>query len=122
MGTNNFSDDIRRQFDKVGSKSLGLEEMAEMGELKSKMGEIYAKTKVCTDTNTCLNLEPGLTKIMAQSTNYTERLFAWESWRNEVGRKSKPLYERFIELKNAQSVLNGYADLGDEWRKRYETV
>ena len=119
--TSKFSDDIRRQFDKVGSKSLGLEEMAEMGELKSKMGEIYAKTKVCTDTNTCLNLEPGLTKIMGQSTNYTERLFAWESWRNEVGRKSKPLYERFIELKNAQSVLNGYADLGDEWRKRYET-
>eukprot|EP00090_Calanus_glacialis_P005014 TRINITY_DN13830_c0_g1_i1.p1 TRINITY_DN13830_c0_g1~~TRINITY_DN13830_c0_g1_i1.p1 ORF type:complete len:639 (+),score=143.90 TRINITY_DN13830_c0_g1_i1:25-1917(+) len=119
--TSKFSDDIRRQFEKVGSKSLGLEEMAEMGELKSKMGEIYAKTKVCTDTNTCLNLEPGLTKIMGQSTNYTERLFAWESWRNEVGRKSKPFYERFIELKNAQSVLNGYADLGDEWRKRYET-
>jgi len=38
-----------------------------------------------------------------------------------VGRKSKPLYERFIELKNAQSVLNGFEDLGDEWRKRFDT-
>jgi len=116
-----FTDDIRRQFKNVGSKSLSNEEMAEMGELKSKMGAIYAKTKVCTDTKSCLNLEPGLTKIMADSTNYTERLIVWENWRKEVGRNSKPLYERFIELKNAQSVLNGFDDLGDEWRKRFDT-
>ena len=33
----------------------------------------------------------------------------------------KPLYERYVELKNKLAVLNGYDDLGDEWRSRYET-
>jgi len=117
----NFSDDTKRQFKSVGNKILDWDDMAEMGALKSKMGSIYAKGKVCMDENTCLNLEPGLTKIMAHSTNYTERLIVWENWRKEVGRHSKPLYERFIELKNQQSVLNGFSDLGDEWRQRYET-
>ena len=119
--TSKFSDDTKRQFKNVGRKSLSNKEMAEMADIKSKMGAIYAKTKVCTDSATCLNLEPGLTSIMAHSTNYTERLQVWEGWRKEVGRKSKPLYERFIELKNAQAVLNGYDDLGDEWRKRFDT-
>jgi len=117
----NFSEEIVRQLKRVGSKMLSSEEMSEMAVLKSSMGAIYAKAKVCLDEGDCLNLEPGLTKIMAHSTNYTERLFVWENWRKEVGRKSKKAYERFIELKNAQSVLNGYEDLGDEWRKRYES-
>ena len=43
----NFSDDIKRQFQRVGSKSLDWEDMKEMGELKSKMRAIYAKAKVC---------------------------------------------------------------------------
>ena len=33
----------------------------------------------------------------------------------------RPLYIRYVELKNKLAQLNGYNDLGDEWRKRYET-
>lgn len=58
---------------------------------------------------------------MAESTNYTERLEVWQGWRTVVGRQIKPLYERYVELKNKLSVLNGFTDLGDEWRSRYET-
>ena len=32
----------------------------------------------------------------------------------------RPLYIRYVELKNKLAQLNGYNDLGDEWRKRYE--
>ena len=65
--------------------------------------------------------EPGLTEIMAQSTNYTERLYVWEQWRTVVGRQIRPLYIRYVELKNKLAQLNGFNDLGDEWRSKYET-
>merc|ERR1719244_2541280 len=85
------------------------------------MGEIYGSSQVCIDGEKCLDLEPGLSNIMAESTNYTERLEIWQGWRTVVGRQIKPLYERYVELKNKIAVLNGYSDLGDQWRSRYET-
>ena len=108
--TAGFSADSRRQFSKVltGSKALPTEEMEEMGELKAKLGAIYAKTKVCLEPDRCLSLEPGLTEIMASSTNTSEKLRAWQGWRTQVGRQSKPLYHRFIQLKNKKAVLNGF--------------
>ena len=38
-----------------------------------------------------------------------------------MGRANKPLYERYAELKNELSRLNGHDDLGDAWRDKYET-
>ena len=38
-----------------------------------------------------------------------------------MGQKVKPLYERYVELKNKRAQLNGYDDLGDEWKQKYET-
>jgi len=38
-----------------------------------------------------------------------------------VGRKIKPLYLRYVELKNKLARLNGMTDLGEQWRARYET-
>lgn len=32
----------------------------------------------------------------------------------------KPLYERYVHLKNKKARLNGYDDYGDQWRSRYE--
>ena len=97
--------------------------MEELSSVIAKMGDIYGSTKICLsdDSDECLYLEPGLTEIMAESTNYTERLLAWEGWRRVVGRQIKPLYVCYVELKNKPAVLNGFSDLGDEWRARYET-
>ena len=69
----------------------------------------------------CYSLEPGLTKIMSESTNATERLWAWRQWHEGVGRAIRPLYVKYVDLKNRQARLNGYSDYGDQWRQKYET-
>ena len=118
-----FSADTRRQLSKVGSRALPDSEMAELKSLILEMGEIYGSTKICLPwaPDTCYNLEPGLTEIMAESTNYTERQFVWQAWRTEVGRQLKPLYARYVDLKNKLAVLNGFEDAGEQWRSKYET-
>jgi len=118
-----FSYDTQRQLSKVGRKSLSDEEMEELSSVIAQMGDIYGSTKICLpgDDESCLYLEPGLTEIMADSTDYDERLYVWKEWRRVVGQQIKPLYVRYVELKNKLAVLNGFTDLGDEWRSRYET-
>lgn len=44
---------------------------------------------------------------MADSTDYHERLWAWEGWRADVGRMMRPLYEEYVELENEVARLNG---------------
>ena len=34
----------------------------------------------------------------------------------------KPLYKRYVELKNKRAVLNGYDDCGDQWRQKYDSL
>jgi len=124
FNTTNFSPDTKRQLGKVGSKSLPEEEMKELSSILGTMGDIYGSAKVCVPTehgDECFYLEPGLTEIMAESTNYTERLYVWEEWRRIVGRPIKPLYQRYVELENKLAVLNGFTDYGDRWRSQYET-
>merc|ERR1712223_1105148 len=89
-------------------------------------GKIYGGTKVCIDGDEegsqCYNLEPELTDIMADSTNFTLRTFIWQEWRKKVGQSNKPKYERYVELKNKKAKLNGYSDLGDQWRQKYDSL
>ncbi len=44
-----------------------------------------------------------------------------QGWRKAVGTKMKPLYERYVELKNAAAVAQGYKDQGDLWRAGYNS-
>lgn len=48
----------------------------------------------------------GLDDIMATSTDYNERLWAWEGWRAEVGKQLRPLYEEYVVLKNEMARAN----------------
>lgn len=43
---------------------------------------------------------------MANSIDYDERLHVWEGWRVETGMKMRPLYERYVDLKNEAAKLN----------------
>lgn len=43
---------------------------------------------------------------MFNSVNYEERLHVWEGWRKEVGRRMRPLYEDYADLKNEAAKLN----------------
>lgn len=49
----------------------------------------------------------GLEHVMANSRDYYERLHVWEGWRVEVGKKMRPLYEDYADLKNEAAQLNG---------------
>uniref|UniRef100_A0A8C7T150 Angiotensin-converting enzyme n=1 Tax=Oncorhynchus mykiss TaxID=8022 RepID=A0A8C7T150_ONCMY len=61
--------------------------------------------------------------IMANmDSDYYERLHVWEGWRVEVGKKMRPLYEDYVDLKNEAAKLNDYEDYGDYWRSNYETI
>uniref|UniRef100_A0A8D0GRD2 Angiotensin-converting enzyme n=1 Tax=Sphenodon punctatus TaxID=8508 RepID=A0A8D0GRD2_SPHPU len=106
-----------------GSSALPAEKNNNLTSILNRMSTLYSTGTVCKpgDPNNCLRLEPGLDVIMASSTKYAERLWAWEGWRAEVGKKMRPLYEGYVELKNEAAVLNGYKDYGDYWRGNYET-
>ena len=54
------------------------EEEKELTSIISKMGKLYGEAQICVNETTCYNLEPGLTDIMSESTNYTLRTFVWE--------------------------------------------
>lgn len=105
-----------------GSSVLSAEKYNRLGTVLNTMSTIYSTGTVCKINNPseCLVLEPGLDVIMADSTDYHERLWAWEGWRAEVGRMMRPLYEEYVELENEVARLNNYLDYGDYWRANYE--
>ncbi|XP_009474590.1 PREDICTED: angiotensin-converting enzyme 2 [Nipponia nippon] len=105
-----------------GSSVLSPEKYSRLSTVLNTMSTIYSTGTVCKPNkpSECLVLEPGLDIIMANSTDYHERLWAWEGWRADVGRMMRPLYEEYVELKNEVAKLNGYSDYGDYWRANYE--
>uniref|UniRef100_H0ZYW8 Angiotensin-converting enzyme n=1 Tax=Taeniopygia guttata TaxID=59729 RepID=H0ZYW8_TAEGU len=105
-----------------GSSVLSPEKYNRLGTVLNTMSTIYSTGTVCKINNPseCLVLEPGLDAIMSGSTDYYERLWAWEGWRADVGRMMRPLYEEYVELENEVARLNGYSDYGDYWRANYE--
>lgn len=105
-----------------GSSVLKPEKYNRLNTVLNTMSTIYSTGTVCkiTEPSECLVLEPGLDTIMANSTDYHERLWAWEGWRADVGKMMRPLYEEYVELKNEVARLNSYSDYGDYWRANYE--
>ncbi|XP_030058174.1 angiotensin-converting enzyme 2 [Microcaecilia unicolor] len=106
-----------------GSAVLPNDKYNRLKEILSSMSTIYSTGTVCDPMNplTCLPLEPGLDTIMSNSTDYYQRLWAWEGWRSGVGKMMRPLYEEYVDLENEAAKANGYQDYGDYWRGNYET-
>ncbi|EGW01658.1 Angiotensin-converting enzyme 2 [Cricetulus griseus] len=116
---------IKRQLQALqqsGSSALSADKNKQLNTILNTMSTIYSTGKVCNPKNPqeCLLLEPGLDDIMATSTDYNERLWAWEGWRAEVGKQLRPLYEEYVVLKNEMARANNYKDYGDYWRGDYE--
>ncbi|KAI3376947.1 hypothetical protein L3Q82_000183 [Scortum barcoo] len=107
-----------------GSGALSPDKAAHLSKVMSEMSTIYSTATVCLidDPLDCQTLEPGLEHVMATSKNYAERLHVWEGWRREVGKRMRPLYEDYVDLKNEASKLNGFEDYGAYWRYNYETI
>ncbi|XP_006897856.1 PREDICTED: angiotensin-converting enzyme-like isoform X2 [Elephantulus edwardii] len=105
----------------LGQAVLPVKDLEEYNQILLDMETSYSVASVCHPNGTCLELEPDLTKLMATSRNYEELLWAWEGWRNKVGRSILPSYPKYVELSNKAAKLNGYKDTGDSWRSTYET-
>ncbi|KAM5128502.1 angiotensin-converting enzyme 2 isoform 1-T1 [Callospermophilus lateralis] len=105
-----------------GSSALSANKREQLNTILNTMSTIYSTGKVCNPKKPqeCLLLEPGLDGIMANSTDYSERLWVWEGWRSEIGKQLRPLYEEYVVLKNEMARANNYEDYGDYWRGDYE--
>lgn len=113
---------ILKKLSDLERAALNDTELNEYNNLLASMETTYSVAKVCKgDGSPCLALEPDLTKIMAESRNYDELLFAWQGWRNVSGRELRQRYERYVELANLAARSNGHADNGAFWRSLYET-
>ncbi len=66
---------------------------------KKKDKKENKEDKLVSDDEECIGLSPGLSKIMSNSLDFDERLAAWDGWRKTAGRKIKPHYEKYAELK-----------------------
>ncbi|KAL6112857.1 ace2 [Pungitius sinensis] len=106
-----------------GSGALSPDKAAHLSKVMSEMSTIYSTATVCLKDDTdCQTLEPGLEHVMATSKDYFDRLHVWEGWRTNVGKKMRPLYEDYVDLKNEAAKLNGFKDYGAYWRYNYETM
>ncbi|XP_008402714.1 angiotensin-converting enzyme 2 [Poecilia reticulata] len=107
-----------------GAGALSADKASHLNKVMGEMSTIYSTATVCLkdDPLNCQTLEPGLEHVMSNSRNYEERLHVWEGWRKEVGKRMRPLYEDYVDLKNEAAKLNGFQDYGAYWRYDYETL
>ncbi|CAB4004626.1 angiotensin-converting enzyme-like [Paramuricea clavata] len=117
FNTSQLEEDTARQLNLIISSTQlkNATERARKETLVSQMKTIYSTAKVGNDS-----LEPELINIMATSRDYDKLLHAWLGWRNVSGREMRQMYKEFINLKNIGAKENGYTDLGEAWRLKYE--
>uniref|UniRef100_H3D5P0 Angiotensin-converting enzyme n=1 Tax=Tetraodon nigroviridis TaxID=99883 RepID=H3D5P0_TETNG len=123
--TTDFQDaSVKRIIEKLSDierAALSKDELEEYNTLLSSMETKYSVATVCREGGPCLPLDPDLQKIMAESRDYDELLFAWKGWRESAGKVLRQDYKRYVELANKAATLNGHTDNGAFWRSLYET-
>ncbi|KAM3859472.1 angiotensin-converting enzyme [Diretmus argenteus] len=112
---------IMKKLSDIERAGLPQSELEEYNTLLSNMETKYSVAEVCRANGTCHPLDPDLQKIMAESRDYNELLFAWKGWRDAAGKVLRQDYKRYVELANKAARLNGHDDNGDFWRSLYET-
>ncbi|KAL6095238.1 ace [Pungitius sinensis] len=123
--TTDFQDgSVKRIIQKLSDierAALPTAQLEEYNNLLSNMETKYSVAEVCRDDGKCHPLDPDLQKIMAESRDYDELLFAWKGWRDAAGKVLRQDYKRYVELANTAAKLNGHSDNGAFWRSLYET-
>ncbi|XP_025746074.1 LOW QUALITY PROTEIN: angiotensin-converting enzyme-like protein Ace3 [Callorhinus ursinus] len=105
----------------IGKAALPQDELWEYNKLLAYMETTYSMAQVCLSEGPCLPLEPDLQEVMATSRDQKELLWAWQGWRDAVGRQLRITFERYVQLSNKAAKLNGYKDMGALWRSKYES-
>ncbi|XP_035972038.1 angiotensin-converting enzyme-like protein Ace3 [Halichoerus grypus] len=105
----------------IDKAALPQDELREYNKLLAYMETTYSMAQVCLNEGPCLPLEPDLQEIMATSRDQKELLWAWQGWRDAVGRQLRITFERYVQLSNKAAKLNGYKDMGALWRSKYES-
>ncbi|XP_028721157.1 angiotensin-converting enzyme-like protein Ace3 [Peromyscus leucopus] len=123
--TDQFQDpEVKRMLSKlqnVDKSALPTEELREYNRLLTYMETTYSTAEVCLNEGPCLSLEPDLEEIMATSRDQKELLWAWQGWRDAVGRQIRPIFEYYVQLSNEAAQYNGYENMGALWRSKYES-
>ncbi|KAL4229123.1 hypothetical protein ACF0H5_012162 [Mactra antiquata] len=118
---------IRKQFEGIADQGTNAmqdgEKLKRLKQVMAQMEGIYAKGEVCgaPPDYDCMNLEPGLTRLLAESKDYDQLAFAWKRWRDVAKGEMKELYEEFVQLSNEAIRDNGYNDTGEYWRSWYDS-
>eukprot|EP00064_Thunnus_orientalis_P006861 superscaffoldBa00000734_g6880 len=112
---------IIKKLSDIERAALPSTQLEEYNTLLSNMETKYSVAQVCRDDGRCHPLDPDLQKIMAESRDYDELLFAWKGWRDAAGKVLRQDYKRYVELANKAATLNGHSDNGAFWRSLYET-
>ncbi|NXP26793.1 ACE enzyme, partial [Scytalopus superciliaris] len=122
---NNFSNPqlkkIISSIQTLGPSNLPLDKREKYNTILSDMDKIYSTAKVCLPNDTCWDLEPDLSDIMATSRSYKKLLYAWEGWHNAAGNPLRPKYEEFVNLSNEAYSADGFEDTGSYWRSWYDS-
>ncbi|XP_072602963.1 angiotensin-converting enzyme-like protein Ace3 [Vulpes vulpes] len=123
--TSRFQDpDVKRLLSKllnIDKAALPQDELREYNQLLAYMETTYSMAQVCLNEGPCMPLEPDLQEVMATSRDQKELLWAWQGWRDAVGRQLRITFERYVQLSNKAANLNGYKDMGALWRSKYES-
>ncbi|CAH6776291.1 angiotensin-converting enzyme-like protein Ace3 [Phodopus roborovskii] len=123
--TDHFQDpEVKRMLSKlqnVDKSALPTEDLREYNRLLTYMETAYSTAEVCLHEGPCLSLEPDLQEIMAKSRDQKELVWAWQGWRDAVGRQIRPTFDYYVHLSNKAAQYNGYKDMGDLWRSKYES-
>ncbi|XP_062593837.1 angiotensin-converting enzyme-like [Saccostrea cucullata] len=126
----NFQNEtVKRMFWKitrnVGPTALGdPEKVKQLGNVEAEMKKIYSEAVVCNVTGSdCIDMEFGLTPIMADNRNYDTLLRAWKGWRDASGKQIGDLYTEYVTLLNegVREAPGDYADMGEYLRDWYES-
>ncbi|XP_037666445.1 angiotensin-converting enzyme-like protein Ace3 [Choloepus didactylus] len=105
----------------IDKAALPEDELREYNRLLAYMETTYSMGQACLKEGPCLPLEPDLEELMATSRDEKELAWAWQSWRDAVGRQLRNTFESYVQLSNKAAQINGYQDMGALWRSRYES-
>lgn len=107
-----LDDDTRRQIRLLAKSSVAAdpENVRAQTDTLSKLQSIYSQASVDG-----LNLEPGLTKIMAESRNGSQLLHVWQQWLHATGPPMKPLYVQLVDLLNQAARDNKFENYASLW-------